>query len=534
MAWPSVCMADSYFKVRDALLLALPMCHSGPRLMPLFHFTQMLKFLLVTVCVATASCEQNNLPRFITNKTLDCTLGKTYVDPCKLTLVVEALTSMTYYNITDDNRELKGYRATFDSKGNMVTLRPDDNVTNMQPPIMTDGHFRPIIAINGQMPGPTIIAHEKQRLIITVYNELLNVEGISIHWHGMHQRGTPKSDGVAYVTQLPIMPGQNYRYDFIASPSGTHWYHAHSGAQRTDGLYGALIIKDNLPGDLYDYDLPEQHTLLLMDWQRDASIDLFYVIGKSLNYWKEPLNADPPYTRYNVSRAADNTEVGPQPFWSAIINDKGIHYNESGDTNIKYTSLNNFNCTKGKRYRFRLIGAQALYALRFSILEHKLTVIASDGAQIKSINNVDYVIVNTGERYDIVVTCYQRIANWYMLAETLEDRILTGDNGLYNPIGSHTAKAILHYDRAITLEEEDLHSSKGGRCTSINKCKAVNCPFAQYGGGYIDCINVESFEPYDVSAVPPSISKPSVTLFYSFGFDGETTTSGSSIDGINF
>jgi len=47
------------------------------------------------------------------------------------------------------------------------------------PPIQTDGHFRPLITINGQMPGPTII---------TVYNELKNVEGISIHWHGMHQR----------------------------------------------------------------------------------------------------------------------------------------------------------------------------------------------------------------------------------------------------------------------------------------------------------------------------------------------------------
>ena len=92
------------------------------------------------------------------------------------------------------------------------------------------------------MPGPTIIAHKNQILNITVYNELKNVEGISIHWHGMHQRNTQGADGVAYITQLPLMAGQYMHYTFKATPSGTYWYHAHSGAQRTDGLYGALML----------------------------------------------------------------------------------------------------------------------------------------------------------------------------------------------------------------------------------------------------------------------------------------------------
>ena len=253
----------------------------------LMFFLQMLKLILLAVWTAIVSCTQNNLPRFSTSKTIDCTYRPN--DPCYLDLVVEPLTSMTYYKFTDYNRELKGYRAAFNSSGNVVTLNPDVNTEYMQPPIITDGRFRPIITINGHMPGPTIIAHKNQRLVITVYNELKNVEGISIHWHGIHQIGTPRADGVAYVMQLPIMSGQHYQYDFIASPSGTHWYHAHSGAQRTDGLYGALIIMEDhvLPGDLYDYDLPEQHTLVLMDWQKDASIDLFYEIGTGLGYWKD-------------------------------------------------------------------------------------------------------------------------------------------------------------------------------------------------------------------------------------------------------
>ena len=44
------------------------------------------------------------------------------------------------------------------------------------------------------MPGPTIIAHNNQTLNITVFNELRNGEGIAIHWHGIHQTGTPEAD----------------------------------------------------------------------------------------------------------------------------------------------------------------------------------------------------------------------------------------------------------------------------------------------------------------------------------------------------
>ena len=492
--------------------------------------------LLITsffaVLVPIVHSSQNNVPRFITNKTLDCTASHDVLEICQLTLVIEPLQSMTYYNITDNKKELRGYRATFDANGNLVTLRPDDPIAGLQPPIITDGHFRPMITVNGQMPGPTIIAHKNQILNITVYNELKNVEGISIHWHGMHQRNTQGADGVAYITQLPLMAGQYMHYTFKATPSGTYWYHAHSGAQRTDGLYGALIVKDTLAGDLYDYDLPDQHTLILQDWQRDASIDLFYAIGSSLNYWKEPLPEHPPYTKYGVTRSIDNTEVGPQPFWSAIINDKGRHFDEKGCTNIKHTSLNYFNCSKGNRYRFRLIGAQGLYGFKFSIEGHSLTVVATDGFQIKSIKDVDYVIVNTGERYDIIVNCDQQPKDYWIWAETLEDEKFSEEYGLYNPISKHRAEAVLHYKTSKATTMNDISSTK--HCTPTSKCKAVNCPFSQYGDIMI-CENSQQFKPYNRKSVPRSIRGiPAKTLFYSFGFDGETTTFGSSIDGINF
>ena len=107
--------------------------------------------------------------------------------------------------------------------------------------------------------------HQLQLMVNSDHYELPNVEGISIHWHGIHQRGTTRMDGVAFISQKPILTHQKFMYKSEASPSGTHWYHAHSGAHRTDGLYGALIVKDNLFQDLYYgvEDQPENHTLLL-------------------------------------------------------------------------------------------------------------------------------------------------------------------------------------------------------------------------------------------------------------------------------
>ena len=86
-------------------------------------------------------------------------------------------------------------------------------------PIQADGKCRLIITINAQMPGPTIIAYEGQTLNIIVYNELKNDEGISIHWHGMHQVGTPEADGVSYITQCPILALHYFTYRFRDFPS---------------------------------------------------------------------------------------------------------------------------------------------------------------------------------------------------------------------------------------------------------------------------------------------------------------------------
>ena len=73
--------------------------------------------------------------------------------------------------------------------------------------------------------------------------------GISIHWHGINQNGSQWYDGTAYFTQCPTVYGNELTYDFeINDKPGTYWYHAHVQDLASDGMQGALIIRERTSG----------------------------------------------------------------------------------------------------------------------------------------------------------------------------------------------------------------------------------------------------------------------------------------------
>ena len=43
---------------------------------------------------------------------------------------------------------------------------------------------------------------------------LILSEAVTLHFHGQHQRGTGYADGVANITQCPILPGQTFTHKF--------------------------------------------------------------------------------------------------------------------------------------------------------------------------------------------------------------------------------------------------------------------------------------------------------------------------------
>jgi FtsP/CotA-like multicopper oxidase with cupredoxin domain len=108
----------------------------------------------------------------------------------------------------------------------------------------TPGQSVMAFAYNEQVPGPQIRVHRGDRIKVILQNHL--PEPTTIHWHGLTVPN--KADGVPYVTQDPVMPGETFTYQFtVKDAPGTYLYHSHfnSTAQVGNGLYGAFVIEPN-------------------------------------------------------------------------------------------------------------------------------------------------------------------------------------------------------------------------------------------------------------------------------------------------
>jgi len=105
---------------------------------------------------------------------------------------------------------------------------------------VTPGNFVDAEAYNGQVPGPVIRVTERERLRVRVKNQL--DDSTAVHWHG--QRVPNSMDGVPFITQPPIKPGETFTYEFTAGPFGSHMYHSHHNAteQVGRGSLGPLIV----------------------------------------------------------------------------------------------------------------------------------------------------------------------------------------------------------------------------------------------------------------------------------------------------
>jgi len=112
---------------------------------------------------------------------------------------------------------------------------------------------------NGSCPGPTIQVMQGDRVRIIVENAL--PESTSMHWHGLE---VPiEQDGVPFISQKPIAPGETYTYEFTVHQEGTFFYHAHSAMQEMIGLLGLFIAH---PQSSYAPHADHDYAIVLQEW----------------------------------------------------------------------------------------------------------------------------------------------------------------------------------------------------------------------------------------------------------------------------
>ncbi|XP_003699567.2 uncharacterized protein LOC100881299 [Megachile rotundata] len=245
------------------------------------------------------------------------------------------------------------------------------------------------LVVNRMLPGPSIQVCLNDRVVVDVLNKIPE-DGVTIHWHGVYQNGSQYYDGVPALTQCPITSGTTFRYQFPAKNAGTHFWHAHTGLNKMDGVFGSLVIRDPIEQDpysnQYDFDLAN-HVIVISDWFHEESSERFP-------------------GRNNISGVTGQT---PDTF---LINGKGKYLTVNNDTGKGAFEV--ITVEANKRYRFRLVNAFcANCAGQLMIEGHNLTAIATDGQYIEPVA-VDAIVSLAGERYDFIINTNQEPGTYWI------------------------------------------------------------------------------------------------------------------------
>lgn len=147
------------------------------------------------------------------------------------------------------------------------------------------------IAVNDQIPAPTLHFQEGDNVTINVHNQL--DEDTAIHWHGIILPW--QMDGVAGITQQGIKPGSTFQYKFTIEQSGTFWYHAHAELQEQQGLYGAFIID---PPQQPSYHYTKDYVIVLSDWSNTHPNQILANLKKEGDYYSPDFPMQPSLMRF--------------------------------------------------------------------------------------------------------------------------------------------------------------------------------------------------------------------------------------------
>ena len=273
---------------------------------------------------------------------------------------------------------------------------------------------RKAIAINGQLPAPTLYFTEGDTAVINVHNKM-HME-TSIHWHGLLLPN--EEDGVPYLTTAPIKAHTTHTFKFPLIQSGTYWYHSHTMVQEQIGTYGSIVI---YPKDARQRQ--KEHVVMLSDWTNEKPENVlrnlkrateWYGIRKnSVQSWGEAIVKGYVKDRFKTEwmrmPAMDVSDVAYDKF---LLNGR-----------IK----SNFEDVKpGEKVRLRVINGAASTYFWLSYAGGKMKVVAADGIDIEPVE-VDKMLIAIAETYDIEVTIPDDMA--YEFRATAQD--ISGYSSLF-------------------------------------------------------------------------------------------------------
>jgi FtsP/CotA-like multicopper oxidase with cupredoxin domain len=301
---------------------------------------------------------------------------------------------------------------------------------------------------------------------IRIYNDF-PTESLSVHFHGIRQVGTPGSDGVGRVTQLSILPGSSFLHEFVAIDEGTFWYHSHVNSQTAMGLLGAFIVHaKTMPVPAYG-----EFILVLNDWQHFYTSEQHDLLINSGQFYPNSLESFTQSGTIDYFEAVDGSREAEALVTSILINGRGQYFDPRTNESSSTTPLESLKIQieNYSNYRLRLINGGNAFSLVFSIDEHPLQVITSDGIPFAQPIIVDQLIIGLGERFDVMIfntTLMNNTMNYWIRVDTMDKN----NNPRWH------GRAILQYTANNVMPTTSRHN-----CTILEPCRILNCPFSQYG-----------------------------------------------------
>ena len=292
------------------------------------------------------------------------------------------------------------------------------------------GKSKHAIAVNGQIPMPTLTFTEGDTAEIYVHNKLKT--STSLHWHGIFLPN--KEDGVPYLTQMPIAPGTTHKYTFPVIQNGTHWYHSHSGMQEQIGMYGLLILKKKPEDKTFRKgidDIP-QVPIILSEWTNYKPDNVHRMLHNATDWFAIKKGTTQSYAEA-IKEGHFKSKFTNEWKRMLAMDVSDVYYDKFLINGQDESQLSQFKAGDKVRLRISNAGASSYFWLTYA--GGKMTVVANDGNDVEPVE-VDRLIIGVSETYDVIVTIPEKNTSYAFLA-TPEDR--TQSTSVY--IGEGVKKA---------------------------------------------------------------------------------------------
>jgi len=271
-----------------------------------------------------------------------------------------------------------------------TTVEYDLTITHQD--VNFTGHPVQAMAINGQLPGPTLRFTEGDRAVIRVHNQM-EVE-TSIHWHGILLPNA--MDGVPFLTYPPIAPGKTFTYEFDLRQSGTYWYHSHTLLQEQRGLFGALVIAPKATGE---FDRLRDHVVVLSDWTDEDASSVMHTLKRGSEWYAVRKGSGQSIlgaARLGMLGAYFSRELQRMP----PMDLSDVYYDRFLLNGAAQQTLA---AQPGETIRLRVVDGSASTFFYMQFAGGPMRVVAADGQPVQPFDE-QRLLMGVAETYDVIVT----------------------------------------------------------------------------------------------------------------------------------